>query len=338
MADKIDNKEWKDVLVFIEVSEDKPQEVGWELLGQANKLAGKLGQKVSALIIGDGVKKFAKEAVSYGADTVYVVDDPAYKTYVTRTYNNAFCKVVNKFKPTIVLIGATPLGRDLSGAVGTVLQAGLTADCTGLDIDDKTFKLLSTRPTFGGNIMATIFCQKGQPQMSTVRPKVMKKGTPDPNRKGEIIDVKVPVDPKDLTVKVLEFIPDKAGAVEIEHAKIIVAGGKGINSTEGFALLKKLADLLGGEVAGSRPLVEAGLLPVEHQVGQTGKTVCPRVFIAVGISGAIQHLVGMQNSDVIISINPDPEAAIFKVSTVGIVKRWQDAVPELIKQLEARIK
>ncbi len=332
-----ENTEWKDVLVFIEVSDGKPQEVGWELLGQATRLAGKLGQKVSALIIGDNVKQFAKEAIEYGADTVYVVDDPAYKTYVTRTYNNAFCEVVKKYKPTIVLIGATPLGRDLSGAVGTVLQAGLTADCTGLDIDDKTFKLLSTRPTFGGNIMATIFCQKGQPQMSTVRPKVMKKGNPDPARKGEVIDVSVPVDPKDITVKVLEFIPDKAGAVEIEHAKIIVAGGKGVNSQEGFEQLKKLADLLGGEVAGSRPMVEAGLLPVERQVGQTGKTVVPRVFIAVGISGAIQHLVGMQNSDVIISINNDPNAPIFKVSTVGIVKRWQDALPELISDLEKRV-
>ncbi|HOO96717.1 MAG TPA: electron transfer flavoprotein subunit alpha/FixB family protein [Caldisericia bacterium] len=332
-----ENTEWKDVLVFIEVSDGKPQEVGWELLGQATKLAGKLGQKVKALIIGKDVEKYAQEAVSYGADTVYVVDDPSYETYVTRTYCKAFCDVVTKHKPTIVLIGATPLGRDLSGAVGTILQAGLTADCTGLDIDDKTLKLLSTRPTFGGNIMATIFCQKGQPQMSTVRPKVMKKGTPDPARKGEIIKENIPVDPKDLTVKVLDFIPDKAGAVEIEHAKIIVAGGKGVNSPEGFEQLKKLADLLGGEVAGSRPMVEAGLLTSERQVGQTGKTVCPRVFIAVGISGAIQHLVGMQNSDVIISINSDPNAPIFKVSTVSIVEKWQSAIPKLIEQLEARI-
>jgi len=334
MADK---KEWLDVLVYIEISDGKPQEVGWELLGQATRLAGKLNQKVKALIIGNGASKFAEEAVSYGAETVYVVDDLAYETYVTRTYCNAFCKVVNDYKPKIVLIGATPLGRDLSGAVATNLQAGLTADCTGLDIDEKTHKLLSTRPTFGGNIMATIFCQKGQPEMSTVRPKVMKKGKPDTSRKGEIVNVDIPVDPKDLTVKVLEFIPDKAGTVEIEHAKIIVAGGKGVNSPEGFEQLKKLADLLGGEVAGSRPMIEAGLLPQERQVGQTGKTVCPRVFIAVGISGAIQHLVGMQNSDVIISINSDPEAAIFQVSTVGIVKRWQEVVPNLIQELERRL-
>lgn len=329
--------DWKGVLVFIEVVDGKVAEVGWELLGEARKLATKLNQNVQAIIIGSDVEKFAKEAIAYGADVVYVVDDPAYKDYITKTYAKAFVKVVEKHHPDIVLIGATPLGRDLSGFVGTILKAGLTADCTGLDIDDKTFKLLSTRPTFGGNIMATIFCQKGNPQMSTVRPKVMKMPERDDKRSGQVIKETIPVDAADLSVKILDFIADTTLAnIEIEHAKTLVAGGRGCNSPAGIEKLKELAKAVGGELAGSRPLVEAGVISVESQVGQTGKTVKPRVYFAVGISGAIQHLVGMQNSDCIIAINSDPNAPIFKVATVGIVGSWQNVLPPLIEELKKR--
>ncbi len=332
------DQEWKGVLVFIEVTDGKVQEVGWELLGEAKKLASKINQNVQALIIGHDVEKFAKDAIAYGADVVYVVDDPGYKNYITKTYAKAFVEIVNKHKPDIALIGATNLGRDLSGAIATVLKAGLTADCTGLDIDDQSKKLLSTRPTFGGNIMATIFCQKGKPQMSTVRPKVMKMPEPDPKRQGHVIKESVPVDPKDLTVKILEYIPDSClERVEIEHAKILVAGGRGCNTPAGLDKLKELAKLIGGELCGSRPLVEAGAITPDRQVGQTGKTVVPRVYIAVGISGAIQHLVGMQNSDCIIAINSDPNAPIFKVATVSIVGSWQAIVPAVIEELKKRM-
>ncbi len=335
---KMSDPQWKGVLVFIEVSEGKVAEVGWELLGEARKLATKVDQDVQAVLIGSDVEKFAKDAISHGADTVYVVDDPSYKEYITKTYCKALVQVIEKHKPDIVLIGATPLGRDLSGAVATILKAGLTADCTGLDIDDVNKKLLSTRPTFGGNIMATIYCQKGKPQMSTVRPRVMKMPEPDPKRKGNIIKESIPVDPKDLTVKILEFISDSClEAVEIEHAKILVAGGRGVNSPQGFEKLKEFAKLLGGELCGSRPMVEAGFIAPDKQVGQTGKTVKPRVYIAVGISGAIQHLVGMQNSDVIVAINSDPNAPIFKVASVSIVGAWQNVIPALMEELSKKM-
>ncbi len=332
-----DTTTWKDVLVFIEVSDGKLQEVGYELLGEARKLATKVNQNVSALIIGHDVEKYAKDVIAHGADTVYIVDDPGYKDYLTKTYTKAFVAVVEKHHPDIVLIGATPLGRDLSGAVATILKAGLTADCTGLDIDDKTFKLLSTRPTFGGNIMATIFCQKGKPQMSTVRPKVMAKPDPDPKRTGTVIKETIPVDPKDLTVKILEFISDASrDEIEIEHAKVLVGGGRGCATPAGMEKLKELAKVVGGEVCGSRPLVENGLIETSRQVGQTGKTVVPRVYFAVGISGAIQHLVGMQNSNVIIAINTNPDAPIFKVASVSIVGSWQTVLPALIEELKKR--
>ncbi len=327
-------KEYKGVWVFVEHTEGDPAVVSWELLGAGAELAKKLGVELCSVVIGDKVENLCQESIAYGASKVYVVDSPVFHYYRTEAYYKAICYLVEKYKPEIMLIGATGLGRDLAGAVATKLSTGLTADCTGLAIDDKGF-LLQTRPAFGGNIMATILTERTRPQMSTVRPHVMTMPSYDKSRKGEIIREAVPIKEEEIAVKVLEVVEDAKGAecIDLEGADIIVSGGRGMKAKENFALLQQLADELGGVVGCSRAVVEAKWMPVDRQVGQTGKTVRPKIYIACGISGAIQHLVGMQTSDVIIAINQDKQAPIFEVATYGIVGDVFQVVPALIKRI-----
>jgi electron transfer flavoprotein alpha subunit len=327
-------KEYKGVWVFVEHTEGVPAAVSWELLGAGAELVKKLGVELCSVVIGDKVEKLCQDSIAYGASKVYVVDSPVFHYYRTEAYYKAICYLVDKYKPEIMLIGATGLGRDLAGAVATKLSTGLTADCTGLSIDDKGF-LLQTRPAFGGNIMATILTERTRPQMSTVRPHVMTMPSYDESRKGEIIREAVPIKEDEIAVKVLEVVEDAKGAecIDLEGADVIVSGGRGMKAKENFALLQQLADELGGVVGCSRAVVEAKWMPVERQVGQTGKTVRPKIYIACGISGAIQHLVGMQSSDVIIAINQDKQAPIFEVATYGIVGDVFQVVPALIKRI-----
>jgi electron transfer flavoprotein alpha subunit len=333
-------KEYKDVWVFVEQTEGEPATVSWELLGVGARLAQTLGVKLCSVVVGSKVEALCHESFAYGAAISYLVDDPVFLNYRTEAYRDAVCHLAETYKPQILLIGATGLGRDLAGAVATKLATGLTADCTGLDIDDHGF-LLQTRPAFGGNIMATIVTERHRPQMASVRPHVMPLPERDTSRKGKIIRESLKVDKADLAVKVLEIIHDAKGkdAVDVTAAEIIVSGGAGMQSQENFAILQELADELGGVVGASRRAVDACWMPVECQIGQTGKTVGPKIYIACGISGAIQHLVGMQGSDIIIAINNDKQAPIFEVATYGIVGDVFKIVPAItrrIKELRAQ--
>jgi electron transfer flavoprotein alpha subunit len=334
-------KEYKGVWIFTEHTEGKPAEVSWELLGVGATLAKARNTELCSIVIGEKVEHLAKEAFTYGASKVYLVDDPVFHYYRTESYYKALVYLIGKYKPEIVLVGATGLGRDLAGAVATKLATGLTADCTGLSIDDKGF-LLQTRPAFGGNIMATILTEFTRPQMSTVRPHVMPMPAKDPSRTGTIIRDTIPLKEQDIAAKVLEIIGDeKMDTVDVAAAEIIVSGGRGMCNTENYKILQELADELGGVVACSRAAVEAGWMPLERQVGQTGKTVRPKIYIACGISGAIQHLVGMQDSDVIIAINRDKTAPIFEAATFGIVGDLFKVVPAItayVKEAKAKKK
>jgi electron transfer flavoprotein alpha subunit len=328
-------KEYRGVWVFVEHTEGEPAIVSWELLGVGAELAQTLGVELCSVVIGDKVENLCQEAFAYGASKVYLIDDPVFHYYRTGPYCRATCYLVEKYKPEIVLIGATGLGRDLSGAVATKLNTGLTADCTGLAIDDKGL-LLQTRPAFGGNIMATIVTERTRPQMATVRPHVMPMPEKDASRKGEIVRESVPIKEDDIKTKVLEVVEDvRQGAecIDLAAAEVIVSGGRGMRAKENFDMLQQLADELSGVVGCSRAAVEAGWMPVERQVGQTGKTVRPKIYIACGISGAIQHLVGMQGADVIIAINQDKQAPIFEVATYGIVGDVFQIVPAIINRI-----
>lgn len=332
---------YKGVWIFVEQTDGKPATVSWELLGVGSQLAGSLGVEMCTVVIGDGVEDLCQESFEYGASKAYLVDDPVFHHYRTEACYKAICYLVDKYKPEIMLLGATGLGRDLAGAVATELRTGLTADCTGLTIDDKGF-MLQTRPAFGGNIMATIMTERTRPQMATVRPHVMPMPQRDKSRKGEIVRESLVVREDDIAAKVLEVIDTCAlgeDNIDIAAADIIVSGGRGMHAKENFAMLQELAGELGGVIGCSRGAVEAGFMPVERQVGQTGKTVRPKIYIACGISGAIQHLVGMQDSDVIIAINQDRQAPIFEVSTYGIVGDVFQVVPAItsrIKELRAK--
>lgn len=322
------------VWVFIEQNAGEPARVSWELTGVGRELADALGVELSAVIIGDQVAHLANEAFSYGADNAYLISQPVFRQYRTEPYLEAMCYLIDKYKPEIVLMGATGMGRDLAGAVATRVKTGLTADCTGLGIDEKR-NLMQTRPAFGGNIMATIMCDRFRPQMSTVRPHVM----PMPERRagatGKVIEEEFSICESTIFTRVLEVITDKGGkeGVDVAGAEFIVSGGRGLMAKENFAMLEELADQLGGVVGGSRSAVDAGWLPQDRQVGQTGKTVRPKIYIACGISGAIQHLVGMQDSDVVIAINRDAEAPIFEVATFGIVGDLFQVVPALTARI-----
>jgi electron transfer flavoprotein alpha subunit len=308
----------------------EPAKVSWELMGVGRQLADSLGVELSAVVIGEKVEHLTQEAFRYGADNAYLIDQPVFKQYRTEPYLDTMCYLIEKYQPEIVLMGATGMGRDLAGAVATRIKTGLTADCTGLDVDEKR-NLMQTRPAFGGNIMATIMCDRFRPQMSTVRPHVM----PMPERKaeatGKVIREEYKLSEADIFTRVLQVITDKGGKdkVDVAGAEFIVSGGRGLMAKENFGMLEELAEQLGGVVGGSRGAVDAGWLPQDRQVGQTGKTVRPKIYIACGISGAIQHLVGMQDSDVIIAINRDAEAPIFEVATFGIVGDLFQVVPAL---------
>jgi len=332
--------EYKSVWVFVEHTEGKPAEVSWELLGVGADLAKTLGVELCSVVIGENVEHLCQESFAYGAAKAYLIDDPVFHYYRTEPYHKAICCLVDKYKPEIMLMGATGLGRDLAGAVATKLQTGLTADCTGLATDDRGY-LLQTRPAFGGNIMATILTETTRPQMATVRPHVMSMTERDASGKGEIVRESMPTKGEDFAVKVLEIIEDRHGAeyVDVAAADVIVSGGRGMRAKENFQILQELAYELGGVVGCSRGAVEAGWMLVERQVGQTGKTVRPKIYIACGISGAIQHLVGMQDSDVIIAINRDKQAPIFEVATYGIVGDLFQVVPTItnrIRELRAQ--
>jgi electron transfer flavoprotein alpha subunit len=327
-------EEYKGVLVFAEQHEGKMKNCTFELLGEGRKLAEKLGEELSSVLLGHQIEHLSKELFAHGADRVYVVDNENLDSYRTDAYTTGVAAVIAKYKPSIVLYGATTTGRDLAPRVASRIQTGLTADCTELNIDKDTGLLLQTRPAFGGNIMATIKCPRHRPQMSTVRPKVMKQLDPDYNRKGEVEKVPVEINKKSIKAKILEIIKEAKQTADLEESEIIVAGGWGLGDPENFNLIEELAEILGGAVGASRAAVDAGWKPHSCQVGQTGKTVCPKLYIACGISGAIQHLVGMQTSDVIIAINKDPEAPIFKVANYGIVGDIFQIAPELIKELK----
>lgn len=327
---------YRGVWVFIEQTHGEAAKVSWELLGKGKELALARNCPLAAVVMGDRVEDLCRQAIGYGAQTVYLVDAPVLHHYRTEAYQRSVCALVEKYRPEVILMGATGLGRDLAGVVATKLATGLTADCTGLSIDEKG-NLMQTRPAFGGNIMATIVCDKFRPQMSTVRPHVMQMPPFDPSAKGEIIREAAPVTEADIAVKVLQVLMDSGGGkdVDISGADFIVSGGRGMMGKENFAMLHELAEVLGGVVGASRSAVDAGWMPPDRQVGQTGKTVRPKVYIACGISGAIQHLVGMQDSDVVIAINRDPEAPIFQVASYGIVGDLFRIIPALTKKLRA---
>lgn len=311
--------------------------VSLELLGAGRTLADKRGTELGGVLIGSGVKPLAPTLFAYGADVVYVYDDPIFAHYRTESYMRALLDCCQKYKPEVLLYGATPTGKDLASAIATDLPTGLTADTTILDIEEDTGLLLASRPAFGGNIMATILCKKYRPQMATVRPKVMKALPPDPTRTGRIVEERIELREEEMRTKVLEVVRQTVKKARIDEADIVVAGGKGMGSKEGFQLIHELADVLGAAVGASRDVVEAGWIDHHHQVGQTGVTVTPKIYFVIGISGAIQHIVGMQNSELIIAINKDPNAPIFQACHYGIVGDALEIVPLLIKRLKEEL-
>ncbi len=328
--------ESKNLWVVVETEEGAAKNVGYELLSVGRTLADKLGQQLVALVMGKDVQGVAQTCIAYGADQVLLVEGDEYATYNTDAATYAVVTLIEKYHPSIVLYGATNNGRDLAPRVACRLETGLTADCTELDIDEETGLLVSTRPTFGGNLMATILCPDHRPQMSTVRPGVFKKGTPDEGRTGEIVAEDVHIDPAQIRVSLVERVKEVAEAVNLEEAEIIVSGGRGLKEEKGFELIRELAGVLGATVGASRAAVDAGWISHVHQVGQTGKTVAPKLYIAVGISGAIQHLAGMSGSDTVVAINKDPDAPIFDVADYAVVGDLYEVVPALIEAIRAK--
>jgi electron transfer flavoprotein alpha subunit/NAD-dependent dihydropyrimidine dehydrogenase PreA subunit len=329
----VDVTQYHDVWVFAEQREGKLMGVSIELMGEGRKLADEIGCKLCAILCGEKVDGLVDELFEYGADKVYYANDPELKTYNTDPYTKVIYKAIVKYKPEIVLLGATHIGRDLGPCLAVHCSTGLTADCTQLDIDPTDKKLMQTRPAFGGNLMATILCPNHRPQMSTVRPGVMNKPTRVPGRKGEVINLTVSFKEGDIRAKVLEVVKGLTEKVSLTDAKVIVSGGRGLGDPEGFKLIKQLADRLGGVVGSSRAAVDAGWIDHSHQVGQTGTTVKPEIYIACGISGAIQHLAGMQTSKIIIAINKNENAPIFEVADYGIVGDLYKVIPALLEVL-----
>ncbi|MBP1627783.1 MAG: carE 2 [Holophagaceae bacterium] len=330
----IDKNAYKDVWVYLEIFEGAPRNVGLELIGEGRKLADAMNQKLAAVIIGDGVADLAKEAFAYGVDQVYLVEAPELKHYNTDGYTITMTDLINTYRPSVVLMGATNDGRDFGARVACRVNTGLTADCTDLGIDEATGLVAWTRPAFGGNIMATILCPEHRPQMGTVRPSVFKKPAADYTRSGEVIRVASKAKASEIRTKLVEVVKLAGAACNLEEAEIIVSGGRGMKKPEHFALLEELAQVLGGAVGASRAAVDAGWMPAMHQVGQTGKTVGPKIYFAVGISGAIQHVAGMSSSDIIIAVNKDANAPIFDIATYGIVGDALEVVPVLIEEFK----
>ena len=335
---KRDLRAYKDVWVFCEQKKGVIQSISFELLGEGKLLAKKLGVKLCAVILGSGIESKIEELSARRADKIYIVDHPALKSYQDDPYTEVLVKLVLEYKPEIILCGATVIGRSLVSRVAVKIDAGLTADCTGLDIDDKERLLLQTRPAFGGNIMATIITPNHRPQMATVRHKVMKEAGIHNSHKAEVIRKNYPEDVMRSRTRLLDIIEEIEETVNLAEADIIVSGGRGIGGPENFAMIKELAKVLNGAVGASRATVDADWIPYSHQVGQTGKTVCPKLYIACGISGQIQHLIGMQSSKVIVAINKDPDAPIFKIATYGIVGDVLQVVPALTKEFKKLLK
>lgn len=327
-------EEYQGVWVFIEQSEGEIAGVSLELLGAGRKLADKLEVPLAGVLLGDNVTGLFTQVIGHGADIVYMIDDPVLKYYRTESYMQAVNYLAQKYKPEIFLYGATPNGKDLASAVATDLSTGLTADTTMLDVDVEKRLLEASRPAFGGNIMATILCKKNRPQMATVRPKVMKALPFDGVRTGKVVQETIALREEDMRTKVLEIVKDVTKTATLADAHVIVCGGKGMGDLEGFKLIHELADTIGASVGGTRDVIEAGWLPHELQIGQTGETVTPKIYFAIGLSGAIQHVVGMKNSELIIAINKDPNAPIFEAATYGIVGDAFEVVPKLIEQFK----
>lgn len=327
-----DKDQYKDIWVYIEVSGGQPRKVSLELLGEGRKLADAMGQKLAGVLIGDSVEALAKEVFAAGADKVYMVEASELACYSTDGYTATITDLINKYKPSVMLLGATNDGRDLGPRVACRIGTGLTADCTGLGIDESTGLVAWTRPAFGGNIMATILCPEHRPQMGTIRPSVFKKPIPNYSLEGEIIRVNSKIKPEDIRTKLIKVIETCTASCNIEEAQIIVAGGRGMCKADNFLLIEELAGVLGGAVGASRAAVDAGWKPVMHQVGQTGKTVGPQIYFAFGISGAIQHLAGMSSSDIVIAVNKDADAPIFKMADYGIVGDAMEVLPIMIEE------
>ncbi|MBQ9031553.1 MAG: electron transfer flavoprotein subunit alpha/FixB family protein [Parasporobacterium sp.] len=338
-------QDYKGVYIFAEQVDGRLSGIAFELLGKANELAKDLDTNVTAVVIGSGIKDLADQLAEYGADRVIVIDDPQLKEYRTEPYAHALASAINEYKPEIMLVGATPIGRDLGPRVSARVATGLTADCTSLDIGDfplnpipgkeqKHHQLLMTRPAFGGNTIATIACPDNRPQMATVRPGVMQRQARQEGAKAEVIEFNPGFTPDHKYVEILDIVKTVGETVDIMDAKILVSGGRGMGGPENFKLLRELADALGGEVACSRAVVDAGWMPKDMQVGQTGKTVRPQIYVACGISGAIQHLAGMEESDLIIAINKDETAPIFDVADYGIVGDVFKILPEFTEKVK----
>ena len=341
-------EEYKGVAIFAQQVDNTLSSIAFELIGKGKELAADLGVDVTAVVLGSGIKDLATELAEYGADKVVVIDDPALKDYRTEPYAQALAAYINEYKPEIMLVGATAIGRDLGPTVSARVATGLTADCTVLEIGDfpleakegqeqKHGQLLMTRPAFGGNTIATIACPNTRPQMATVRPGVMQKLPREAGRKAEVIDFKPSIVENNKFVEILNIVKNATNTKDIMDAKILVSGGRGVGSKENFKMLEDLAEVLGGTVACSRAVTDAGWLPKDLQVGQTGKTVRPNLYFAIGISGAIQHTAGMEESDIIIAINKDDSAPIFDVADYGIVGDLNKIVPALTEALKAEI-
>ena len=344
---KMGLEEYKGVFVFAQQVDNVLDGVAFELLGKGKELAKDLNTEVTAVLIGSGVKELADQLAEYGADRVIVVDDPQLKDYRTEPYAHALASVINEYKPEIMLVGATAIGRDLGPTVSARVKTGLTADCTMLEIGDFPLnaapgqeqqhnQLLMTRPAFGGNTIATIACPYNRPQMATVRPGVMQKIAPIAGAKANVVEYNPGFTPNDRYVEILNIVKAVKNTANIMDAKILVSGGRGVGSKENFKLLEDLAEVLGGTVSCSRAVVENGWLPVDLQVGQTGKTVRPQIYFAIGISGAIQHVAGMESSEYIVAINNNDTAPIFDVADLGIVGDVKAIVPKLTEAIAKR--
>ncbi|MDR3436246.1 electron transfer flavoprotein subunit alpha/FixB family protein [Telmatospirillum sp.] len=332
---------YKGVWVFIETERGHVHPVSWELIGEGRKLANTLGVDVWGVILGpqgEANIAAANEAFAHGADGVYLMEDPILAEYRTVPFNKGLCNLVNTYKPEILLLGATTLGRDLASAVATTLATGLTADCTALAIDLDTHSMAATRPTFGGSLLCTIHTLKARPQMATVRPRVMAMPPKLSDRTGKIVNVALGMQEQDIITKVLDYIPDRnQDQAQLAFADFIVAGGRGLGKVENFRLVTDLAAVLGAEVGGTRPLVQGGWIPQERQIGQTGKTIRPKLYIAAGISGAIQHRVGVEGADCIIAINSDPNAPIFDFAHYALVGDAMKILPALTEAFRNRL-
>ncbi len=330
----LDKDNWRGVWVIAEFRSGRLFPVTFELLGCARKLADKLDVPLSAVLIGNNVKDFASELIKYGADQIYIVDHPNLAQFLEIPYTNVLVELIKRYKPEIILAGATAQGRSYIPAVATILETGLTADCTELDVRIEDRALLQTRPAFGGNLLATIVCPNHRPQMATVRPHVMKALEPDDSREGEIIEVKIDESLFETSTKLLESTVEEQTGVDLANADIIITAGRGMESKENLSLVEELAKLLDGAVGATRAVTDAGWLSERHQIGQTGKTVSPKLYVGCGVSGAIQHIVGMKGSDIIVAINKDPDAPIFDVSTYGIVGDVKEVLPKLIEKIK----